>query len=183
LFYEVSTGLVFLPIALHRMAFRTSLAGSSLRSSVNAVCPLPPKNTDLTRLEAAQLCTDVEDAAMGVEGISDGPNWYVIRTGAKQEERAISNLKCMAVENLSPQGESSSSQSFYWDNKVCARANVFPITLSRGLMPADSCTRYVTTRGVHSVVSFGGVPAGVDDSIIEIIQAQIGDEWISSTWN
>jgi transcriptional antiterminator RfaH len=117
----------------------------------------------------------VEDAAMGVEGISDGPNWYVIRTGAKQEERAISNLNAWRVETFLPKVKVRRLNHFTGITKYVP-GPMFPHYAFARFDASRFLHQVCYTRGVHSVVSFGGVPAGVDDSIIEIIQAQIGDD-------
>lgn len=104
-----------------------------------------------------------------------GPRWYVIRTGPKQEGRAIDNLSAWGVETFLPKIR-------------CRRLNNFTgrVTFVSGpIFPHYAFARFdVTkllhqvsyTRGVSSVLSFGGVPARVDDSIIGLIKSQIGDD-------
>jgi len=113
---------------------------------------------------------------MSVETVNAA--WYVIRTGARQEERAISNLNAWRVETFLPR------------LKV-RRLNPFTGAITHAPSPmfrqyafarfdASRLLHQVCyTRGVHSVVRFGGVPARVDDSIIELIQSRIdGDGFV-----
>ncbi|HEV7859965.1 MAG TPA: transcription termination/antitermination NusG family protein [Pyrinomonadaceae bacterium] len=112
---------------------------------------------------------------MSAEIICDVPRWYVVQTGLKQEERAAHNLNAWGMETFSPKLR-------------LRRRNPFTGTLLNGVGPMFP--RYIFarfdasvllhkvnyTRGVHYVVSFGGNPAPVDDSIIGLIKAQMGDD-------
>jgi transcriptional antiterminator RfaH len=100
--------------------------------------------------------------------------WYVVHTHPKQENRVESNLKAWNVE------------AFFPRLRDC-RFNEFtgaPSYLIKPLFPGYLFARFELnkllhkarfTRGVHSVVCVGGVPAPVDDRVIEIIAAQIDE--------
>src|ERR1043166_4688363 len=112
---------------------------------------------------------------MSVEAVTDDLSWYVIRTGPKQEERAVKNLNAWFVE------------AFVLKVKL-PRVNPFTgitIYVPGPMFPRYAFARFDAgrllhqvcyTRGVQSVLSFGGVAARVDDSIIELLRSRIGDD-------
>jgi transcriptional antiterminator RfaH len=112
---------------------------------------------------------------MGAERISEGSSWYVIRTGPRQEERAISNLIASQVETFLPKMKVPRINHFTGATKYVSRP-MFPHYTFARFDASRFLHQICYTRGVHSVVSFGGVPARVDDSIIEIIRSQIGSD-------
>jgi transcriptional antiterminator RfaH len=100
--------------------------------------------------------------------------WYAIHTHPKQEERASNNLMAWNVETFSPKVKKTHPNPY-------ARA---PIYVSKPLFPRYIFARFdvnsrlrkiLFTRGVRSVVSFGGVPALVNDEIITLIQSQVAE--------
>lgn len=105
----------------------------------------------------------------------DTTSWYVIRTGAKQEERAISNLNAWRLETFLPKVRMRRLNHF----TGAARYIPGPMFPNYAFARFDA-SRYLHhvsyTRGVHSVLSFGGVPAKVDDSIIDLIRHQVGSD-------
>jgi len=111
---------------------------------------------------------------MSVE-VQDASSWYVIRTGPKQEQRAISNLNALLVEGLLPKVRFPRLNPFtrittYMPGPMFPRYAFARFNASRLLH------RVRNTRGVRGVVSFGGVPAPVEDSIIELMKNQTGDD-------
>ena|SRR5438876_3572021 len=109
---------------------------------------------------------------MSVERIYAASSWYVIRTGARQEERAISNLNSWQVETFLPRLRVRRRNPFTGATTY-APSPMFPQYAFARFDASRLLHQVCYTRGVHSVVRFGGVPARVDDSIIELIQSQI----------
>ena len=94
--------------------------------------------------------------------------WYVVHTHPRQEERAIRNLLLWGIELLdlwvrAPRNVGGLEPLF--PGYVFAR---FDIT---------SMLRNVRfTRGVHSVLSFGGKPAQIPDDVITTCRSRIGQD-------
>lgn len=97
-----------------------------------------------------------------------GPAWYVLRTKPRQEKRAQDNLKAWKLETLLPLLPER-------------RKNPRPTDAIRALFPSYIFCRFPArlfdkvkyTYGISYVVSFGGVPAQVDESIIEGLQQRM----------
>lgn len=110
---------------------------------------------------------------MSVYGISDTPNWYVVRTCPKQEERAVNNLNAWQVETFLPKMKVNRVNPFTGISGS-AVVPMFPLYSFAKFDASRMLHKVCHTRGVHSVVSFGGVPAPVNDEIIELIRERIG---------
>ncbi|MGZ8933226.1 MAG: transcription termination/antitermination protein NusG [Halobacteriota archaeon] len=104
-----------------------------------------------------------------------GPHWYVIRTGARQEERAVDNLNAWGVETFLPKFKRHCLNHFTGRATFVATPMFSRYAFAR-FDAAKFLHRVSYTRGVHSVLNFGGVPAKVDDSTIGLIKSQIGDD-------
>lgn len=94
--------------------------------------------------------------------------WYVVHTHPRQEDRAIRNLLLWGIELLplwvrAPRNVGRFEPLF--PGYVFAKFDI-PCMLRN--------VRF--TRGVHSVVSFGGKPAPVHDDIIAICRSRIGQD-------
>lgn len=112
---------------------------------------------------------------MSDENIHDVPQWYVIQTAPKQEDRAAQNLTAWNVETFSPKLMTRRRNNFT-GALINVAGPMFPRYIFARFDSSKSMHKINNTRGVHYVVSFGGRPAQVDDSIIELIQAQVGDD-------
>lgn len=112
---------------------------------------------------------------MSVEGISDALSWYVIRTGPKQEERAIRNLNAWLVEAFVPKVRLPRLNSFTGITSYVP-GPMFPRYAFARFDANRLLHRVCYTRGVQSVVSFGGVAAQLDDLIIDLMRSRIGDD-------
>jgi transcriptional antiterminator RfaH len=102
-------------------------------------------------------------------------HWYVLRTNPGQEDRAASNLQAWGVEALNPKIR----QGCY--DKRNGRVNhVVKCLFSRYIFArfrASSMLHKIRfTRGVQSVVSFGGLPTPVDEDVINIIRHRTGQD-------
>jgi len=105
----------------------------------------------------------------------DNSRWYAIHTHPKQEDRANSNLMAWNVETFSPKIKTRYSNPY----------TGLPTFLSKPLFPRYIFARFESdrllskvlfTRGVHSVVSFGGIPAEVNHEVISFIQSQVSED-------
>lgn len=112
---------------------------------------------------------------MELEYPQDGLCWYVIHTKPRQEDRAESNLRAWGVETFNPQLKGRST-------KQRAGASV---PVSKPLFPQYIFARFdlqqllhkVTfTRGVHTVVRFGGNSVPVDDEMIAVMKSRRGSD-------
>jgi len=110
---------------------------------------------------------------MNVEEVSDALSWYVIRTGPKQEERAIRNLSALSIEGFVPKIRVPRVNPFT-GNTSYLPGPMFPRYAFARFDASRSLHRVCYTRGVRSVISFGCVAVPVDDSIIELIKSRIG---------
>ena len=103
---------------------------------------------------------------------SDATHWYAIHTRAKQENRAESNLKAWNVEIFFPRIRDCRFNKFTYEPSYFIKP-LFPGYLFARFALNNSLHKIRFTRGVHSVVCVGIDPVPIDDSVIEIIAAQI----------
>lgn len=112
---------------------------------------------------------------MNYNEVDKGLRWYAINTKPKQEDRAESNLRAWRVETFVPRikerrrgrihGEASYSIKLLFPRYIFARFD------------ANALLHKVSfTRGVHSVVHFGGVLIPVDDEVLAIMQTRAGGD-------
>jgi transcriptional antiterminator RfaH len=115
------------------------------------------------------------DAALRRAYDPDPPgNWYVLRTKPRQECRAQENLKAWGLQTLLP----------LWPERHCMQPRVKHRrdcdNVARILFPSyifcrfhdDMFAKVKFTYGVAHIVSFGGVPAVVDQAIIDELAAR-----------
>jgi transcriptional antiterminator RfaH len=109
---------------------------------------------------------------MNSESNVGAPRWYVVQTNAKQEDRAAANLRAWQVETFSPRTKERTYNQFTNEPTLVTRP-LFPRYIF-ARFPFEQLLHKVSyTRGVHSVVNFDGLPAPVDDEVIEFMQAQV----------
>jgi transcriptional antiterminator RfaH len=110
---------------------------------------------------------------MSSNELREGVRWYAINTKSQQEERAESNLKAWRVETFVPRmrerrrgrvdGEAAYAIKTLFPRYIFARFD------------ANAMLHKVSfTRGVLSVVHFGGLPVPVEDEVMEIMRARAG---------
>ena len=102
-------------------------------------------------------------------------HWYAIRTHLNQENRAAANLRAYNIEVFFPRIKEKRRNQFsgaitfltkpFFGRYLFARFNVEQLL-----------HKVWFTRGVQSVVCFGGIPSVVDDNIIEFLQARTNSE-------
>jgi transcriptional antiterminator RfaH len=103
----------------------------------------------------------------------ESSNWYVIRTKARQEDRADSNLRAWQVKTLAPKIKERRYNEY--SGKVSYQVKpLFPGYIFARFNIDELLHRVRFTRGVNGVVSFGGRPAPVEDEIIDIIESLKG---------
>ena len=112
---------------------------------------------------------------MSTAEVSDGPSWYVVRTGSKQEQRAMNNLSTMSIEGFLPMVKIPRVNSFTGIT-THVPGPMFPCYAFAHFESDRSLHQVCYTRGVRGVVSFGGVLARVEDSIITIMRSQIDED-------
>jgi transcriptional antiterminator RfaH len=103
---------------------------------------------------------------------NETPRWYAIRTHSKQEHRAEDNLRAWKVETFAPK-----FQARRYSNGALVRTvkPLFPGYIFARFSVNELLHKVRFTRGVSSIVCFGGNPTPVDDQIIDIIKTQIGE--------
>lgn len=100
-------------------------------------------------------------------------NWYVVHTQPHQETLSESSLQRLGIETLFPRLK---------QRKIIRRvARTITAPLFPGYLFArfnlDTNYRAVNyARGVKRIVTFGSVPATLDDSIIESIKARLQED-------
>ena len=96
--------------------------------------------------------------------------WYAIYTKPRQEERAAKNLVAWGIEAVFPrsgEGRDSTISTPFFPQYIFAR---FDINLM--------LRKVYFTRGISHVVSFAGVPAKVDDEIIQALRCRADKDMV-----
>jgi transcriptional antiterminator RfaH len=100
--------------------------------------------------------------------------WYAVYTHPQQEARAANNLAAWGLETFFPRIRESRGltpkPAFQTDKPL------FPRYIFARFDANVLYQKVCFTRGVHSVVNFGGVPTAVDDEIIKLIKSQLGPD-------
>ncbi len=99
-------------------------------------------------------------------------HWYAIRTHLNQENRAEANLRAWNVDTFYPKFKEQRRNQFNGARRSVTRPFFSRYIFAR--FKADLMLHKVWfTRGVQSVVSFGGIPSRVDDEIIDFLRGQV----------
>ena len=98
-------------------------------------------------------------------------HWYAIRTHLNQENRAEANLRAWNVEIFYPKIKEKRRNQF--SGALSSVTKPFFSRYLFALFPEQMLHKIWFTRGVQSVVSFGGIPSRVDDEIIELLRARV----------
>ena len=105
--------------------------------------------------------------------LDDHALWYAVRTKPKEERRADINLRAWNVQTFIPKIREFCASGYgdqYVSKPLFSRYIFAHFDANRQLHNVNY------TRGVQKVVSFGGSPVSVDEGIIELIKAQMGDD-------
>jgi transcriptional antiterminator RfaH len=101
--------------------------------------------------------------------------WYAIHTHAKQEGRAEGNLLAWNVETLVPRYKSRRLNQFRTEPSYSVKP-LFPGYIFARFKSEEMFHKIRYTRGVHSIVSMGNIPAPLDDAIVEMIMLRLGGD-------
>ena len=112
---------------------------------------------------------------VGIERAADTSRWYALKTKPNQEDRAVRNLTAWHVETFSPKFKARRLNQFTGAATYVTQS-LFPRYIFARFSQSDLLHKVCYTRGVHSVVSFGGKPAPVDDEIMEILKVRVDDD-------
>jgi transcriptional antiterminator RfaH len=115
----------------------------------------------------------VEYVVMSRELEVDTTNWYAIHTHPRQESRADGNLRAWRVETLAPMLKADRCSNGALLKVV---KPLFPRYIFARFKASEMLHKVTYTRGVNSVVSFGGSPTPVDDQIIDTIRSRITED-------
>jgi transcriptional antiterminator RfaH len=110
---------------------------------------------------------------VGTERSAKG--WYALYTKPKQESRAEYNLKAWRVETFLPKIKGR-RRDFLGERSTPVVKPLFPGYIFARFDPEALLHKIVFTRGVQSVVSFGGTPTPVEDEIINLLLTRVGDD-------
>jgi transcriptional antiterminator RfaH len=111
---------------------------------------------------------------MSIDAVDHDPQWYVVHTNPKQEDRAYSNLRCWGVETLHPKLKTRRVNEFSGALTYITKP-LFPRYIFAKFDARQQLAKISFTRGVHHGVSFGGQPTPVEEDVIKIISARIDD--------
>src|SRR6185369_14732769 len=109
---------------------------------------------------------------MSIEAVDHDPQWYVVHTNPKQEDRAYSNLRCWGVETLHPKLKTRRVNEFSGASTYVTKP-LFPRYIFAKFNARKQLAKISFTRGVHYVVSFGGQPVSVDEGVIQIVKDRV----------
>jgi transcriptional antiterminator RfaH len=97
--------------------------------------------------------------------------WYLIHTHPKQEQRVDNNLRCMGIETYTPMIRESNGRRA----TACSCA-LFPRYMFARFILASMLHNVRYTRGVQSVVAFGGTCTPVEDDVIAFCRTLVTDD-------
>ena len=117
---------------------------------------------------------------MNIQNTEDVSRWYVVHTKSRQEERANSNLRAWGVETLNPKVRTRRYNQFV-GTPLHISQPLFPRYIFARFNADEQLSKNWFTRGVQNVVCFGGIPASVDEDIIELLQARIDESGFVKT--
>ena len=110
---------------------------------------------------------------MSTTALNDDTEWYAVHTKPMEEDRAAFNLSRWEVPIFAPKLKKRRASGYgseyvsrpLFSNYIFARFNAV-----RQLYNINF------TRGVHSVVSFGGQPIPIDDDVIDVIKKRLDED-------
>src|SRR5215208_4931854 len=111
---------------------------------------------------------------MNIEPVDDIPQWYVVHTNLRQEERADCNLRAWGVETLHPKLKTRRFNEFTGAPTYITKS-LFPRYIFAKFNASKQLGKISFTRGVHDVLRFGGKPVSVDEDIIKVVSSRIDE--------
>jgi transcriptional antiterminator RfaH len=112
---------------------------------------------------------------MNFEMAMDVPRWYAVHTKLREEDRADSNLRAWRVETFSPKIRVTHRNQFTGKPSFLVKP-MFNGYIFAKFDIDKMLAKVFYTRGVHSIVSFGGVPHPIEDEVISLIQSRIDQD-------
>ena len=109
---------------------------------------------------------------MDIATETEDPQWYLLQTRGKQEERANGNLITQGIETLHAKLETRRLNKFTGAFTYITEP-LFPRYILAKFNLREQLRQIRSTRGVRKVVYFGNKPAVVHSEIIDIIRARI----------
>jgi transcriptional antiterminator RfaH len=112
---------------------------------------------------------------MSSNEVREGLRWYAINTKPRQEDRAENNLRAWRVETFVPRirerrrGRIAGTATY-------SIKQLFPRYIFARFDANALLHKVRFTRGVQSVVHFGGVLVPVDDEVLAIMQTRAGGD-------
>jgi len=100
--------------------------------------------------------------------------WYAVQTKPKQECRAEQNLRVWACETFAPTISERSPLKIGTQTGY-RNAPLFPGYIFARFATQQDLWRIRRTSGVHDVVTFGNLPARVDDDIIALLRTRVAE--------
>lgn len=100
------------------------------------------------------------------------PNWYVIQTKPRQEDRAYLNLSALGIETFLPKIRKRYKNKY----KKFYTTPLFPSYLFANFNANKMLNTVYYTKGVQRVLCFGSKPCAVEVDTIDIIKSKIGDD-------
>jgi transcriptional antiterminator RfaH len=120
----------------------------------------------------------VEELNRGLEmseaAFNDDAEWYAVRTKRNEEVRAEVNLRSWQVQTFAPKLRELSTSTYGGNHYVSKPLFTSYIFARFNLGKQLHNVNY--TRGVRSVVSFGGNPIRIDDNIIDLIKERLDED-------
>src|SRR5262245_51592191 len=107
--------------------------------------------------------------------IGDIARWYVIHTHPKQEDRVGSNLRVLGVPIFNPKVKERRYNQFVYIPAYVTKP-LFPRYIFAQFKIDGLYHKVRFTRGIHSIVSFGGCPVPIDEEIIALIRSNVRDD-------
>jgi len=111
---------------------------------------------------------------MGLETWANSRQWYLVYNNLKQEGRANENLKAWGVETVHGKLRTRRYNEFTGAPTYVTQP-LFPRYIFAKFNAREQLSKVRFTRGIQNVVCFGESLATVDQDIIDIIRARIGE--------
>jgi transcriptional antiterminator RfaH len=99
-------------------------------------------------------------------------NWYVVATKPRNEDRAANNLQQGKIEVLAPRLR---LRKFKEGQFVYQVEPMFPGYIFVKFHPVDEFHLVKYTRGIKTIVNFGGQVVPIRDDLIEYIRSRLDD--------
>lgn len=110
-----------------------------------------------------------------METVCAAPRWHAIYTKPQEEGRAEANLAAGGIEALYPRVRQE-RRNPYTGKAVHLPRPLFPRYIFARFDAATELHRVCYTRGVKSLVSFGGGPLPVEDEVIALLRSRVGED-------